>query len=322
MPPGPAPGPEWTDHGSSRETCGLKHRTTSENPQHPPPAPVQLLRAHIHRYGTGPAGACFAPPAAAGRTTPAAPRPAGIPASPPAGSTPCAVSLWLNVGVLVTEVARRAGHDVAVLLRVYLKCIDGRAGPASASTTTTTGHDDVLGRVSAAPVDGHEDAAVRSPGVRGAVRLFTSSGSLFCEIGRRGSRSLEASSRQRPWTSGSPGGERTHRTAKPIPVLGAAAVAVGSADVSAVPQLGQAGGGCCSGPRVGQDARPPGQGPRACAVAGPTIPSADRPCRDWKLITCAWVTGPNTPSGSAPVFFWTTVMSSPSMKGDARRRSR
>ena len=119
---------------------------------------------------------------------------------------PRAVSLWLNVGVLVTEVARRAGHDVAVLLRVYLKCIDGQAGPASASTTTTTGHDDVLGRVSAAPVDGHEDAAVRSPGVRGAVRLFTSSGSLFCEIGRRGSRSLEAPSRQRPWTSGSPGG--------------------------------------------------------------------------------------------------------------------
>ena len=36
-----------------------------------------------------------------------------------------AVSLWLNGGVAVTEVADRAGHSVEVLLRVYAKCIDG-----------------------------------------------------------------------------------------------------------------------------------------------------------------------------------------------------
>ena len=42
-----------------------------------------------------------------------------------------AVSLWLNAGVPATEVARRAGHGVAVLLRVYVNCIDGQATAAN-----------------------------------------------------------------------------------------------------------------------------------------------------------------------------------------------
>jgi hypothetical protein len=33
--------------------------------------------------------------------------------------------------VPATEVARRAGHGVAVLLTVYANCIDGQAGPAN-----------------------------------------------------------------------------------------------------------------------------------------------------------------------------------------------
>jgi integrase len=36
-----------------------------------------------------------------------------------------AASLWLNAGVPATEVARRLGHSVAVLLKVYANCIDG-----------------------------------------------------------------------------------------------------------------------------------------------------------------------------------------------------
>ena len=36
-----------------------------------------------------------------------------------------AISLWLNAGVPATEVARRAGHGVAVLLAVYANCVDG-----------------------------------------------------------------------------------------------------------------------------------------------------------------------------------------------------
>ena len=37
-----------------------------------------------------------------------------------------AASLWLNSGVPATEVARRLGHGVAVLLRVYANCLDGQ----------------------------------------------------------------------------------------------------------------------------------------------------------------------------------------------------
>ncbi|MFI6295925.1 hypothetical protein ACIBEJ_30300 [Nonomuraea sp. NPDC050790] len=37
-----------------------------------------------------------------------------------------AVSLWLNAGVPAVEVAKRAGHSVDVLLRVYAKCMDGQ----------------------------------------------------------------------------------------------------------------------------------------------------------------------------------------------------
>ncbi|MGA4995131.1 hypothetical protein [Nonomuraea bangladeshensis] len=36
------------------------------------------------------------------------------------------MSLWLNVGVPAPDVAERAGHGVDVLLRVYVKCLDGQ----------------------------------------------------------------------------------------------------------------------------------------------------------------------------------------------------
>jgi hypothetical protein len=38
------------------------------------------------------------------------------------------VFLWLNSGVPATEAARRAGHSVAVLLKIYAHCIDGQPG--------------------------------------------------------------------------------------------------------------------------------------------------------------------------------------------------
>ncbi|WP_435824356.1 hypothetical protein [Microbispora amethystogenes] len=37
-----------------------------------------------------------------------------------------AVSLWLNAGVPPTEAAKRAGHSVDVLLKVYAKCVEGQ----------------------------------------------------------------------------------------------------------------------------------------------------------------------------------------------------
>ena len=53
-----------------------------------------------------------------------------------------AVSLWLNSGVPATEVARRAGHSVAVLLKIYAHCIDGRADAANKRITDALGAQD------------------------------------------------------------------------------------------------------------------------------------------------------------------------------------
>ena len=40
------------------------------------------------------------------------------------------VSLWLNAGVPATQAAEWAGHSVAVLLRVYAKCVAGQEDSA------------------------------------------------------------------------------------------------------------------------------------------------------------------------------------------------
>jgi hypothetical protein len=52
------------------------------------------------------------------------------------------VSLWLNSGVPATEVARRAGHGVAVLLKIYAHCIDGQADAAKQRITDALGIQD------------------------------------------------------------------------------------------------------------------------------------------------------------------------------------
>jgi hypothetical protein len=52
------------------------------------------------------------------------------------------VSLWLNSGVPATEVARRAGHGVAVLLKIYAHCIDGQANAANKRITDALGNQD------------------------------------------------------------------------------------------------------------------------------------------------------------------------------------
>ena len=60
------------------------------------------------------------------------------------------MSLWLNSGVPATEVARRAGHGVAVLLKIYAHCIDGQADAANQRIT------DALGAQDAGPDPGGE----------------------------------------------------------------------------------------------------------------------------------------------------------------------
>jgi hypothetical protein len=60
------------------------------------------------------------------------------------------VSLWLNSGVPATEVARRAGHGVAVLVKIYAHCIDGQADAANRRIT------DALGTPESEPGPGEE----------------------------------------------------------------------------------------------------------------------------------------------------------------------
>jgi hypothetical protein len=52
------------------------------------------------------------------------------------------VSLWLNSGVPATEVARRAGPGVAVLLRIYAHCIGGQDAAPNQLITDALGVQD------------------------------------------------------------------------------------------------------------------------------------------------------------------------------------
>ncbi|HEX9356055.1 MAG TPA: tyrosine-type recombinase/integrase [Streptosporangiaceae bacterium] len=146
----PRAGRGWTDDGAAREARGLKHRAEHEMRSVPiPPELVALLRAHLQRYGTGPDGRLFRTArdgaiqeSAYGAIWQAA-RTAAFTAAQQSSPLArraydlrhAAVSLWLNAGVPATEVARRAGHSVAVLLKVYAHCIDGQAGAANQRIT-------------------------------------------------------------------------------------------------------------------------------------------------------------------------------------------
>jgi integrase len=128
----------WTDSGEAFDDRGLKHRAESDTRSVPiPPALVTILREHIEEFGTAADGRLFRTARggmiydtthtwAVARTLALAPEQVASPlAARPYDLRHAAVSLWLNGGVAVTEVANRAGHSVEVLLRVYAKCIDG-----------------------------------------------------------------------------------------------------------------------------------------------------------------------------------------------------
>jgi hypothetical protein len=109
-----------------------------------PPVLVRR-RAHIKRYGTTPDRRIFQTARGGilqdsgyNEVWDQARREALTPAQyrSPLGRRPydlrhAAVSLWLNSGVPATEVARRAGHGVAVLLKICAHCIDGQATAAN-----------------------------------------------------------------------------------------------------------------------------------------------------------------------------------------------
>jgi integrase len=99
-----------------------------------------VLRLHLDQFGTGPDGRVFSgvhggelASITYRRAWGKARRTALIPAeyaSPLARRVydlrHACVSTWLNGGVPPSQVAEWAGHSVAVLLRVYAKCIDGQ----------------------------------------------------------------------------------------------------------------------------------------------------------------------------------------------------
>ncbi|MEV0150370.1 MULTISPECIES: tyrosine-type recombinase/integrase [unclassified Nonomuraea] len=131
----------WTNSGETHESRSLKHRADKETREIPiPPVLVAMLREHIAEYGTAKDGRIFRTGTDGTYSSSAysyvwqearklALTPAQVASSlaaRPYDLRHAAVSLWLNAGVPAPEVAKRAGHSVDVLLRVYAKCVDGQ----------------------------------------------------------------------------------------------------------------------------------------------------------------------------------------------------
>lgn len=133
-------GKRYTDSGELHDSKGLKHRAVDEvRPVPIPPELVAILRWHIDEFGLAPDGRLFRQQNGnvvgsstytqvwqVARVLALAPEQVVSPlAGRPYDLRHAAVSLWLNAGVAAPEVAKRAGHSVDVLLRVYANCIDG-----------------------------------------------------------------------------------------------------------------------------------------------------------------------------------------------------
>ncbi|MFD9265739.1 site-specific integrase [Streptomyces goshikiensis] len=137
----PEVGAGWTDGGTPYDERGLKRRARKATRSVPiPPVLVLMLRAHLNCDGIATDGRLFR--AVEGgrvgsneytRVWDEARRQA-LPA--PDVETPLAevpyslrhacVSLWIKAGVDPVEVARRAGHSVAVLWKFYAKILRGQ----------------------------------------------------------------------------------------------------------------------------------------------------------------------------------------------------
>ncbi|MFI9775743.1 tyrosine-type recombinase/integrase [Streptomyces sp. NPDC051956] len=143
----PRSGSAWTDTGESHDRRGLKHRPRKAVRVVPiPPDLVALVRWHVTAYGVSPDCRLFRTlrggiiqDTGYGEVWAEARRRALFPAQyastlakRPYDLRHAAVSTWLSSGVEPQAVAQRAGHSVAVLFRVYAKCLDGAAATANA----------------------------------------------------------------------------------------------------------------------------------------------------------------------------------------------
>ncbi|MFE4663073.1 tyrosine-type recombinase/integrase [Streptomyces hydrogenans] len=136
----PVSGKRWTDSGQRHDKRGLKSREPkADRPVPIPPMLVTMLRAHIAEFGTAKDGRLFANERGAVLGTSSywrvwqEARPIALP--PDKVESPLAhrpydlrhtcITNWLNAGVPVAEVARRAGNSPEVIHRRYEGCIDG-----------------------------------------------------------------------------------------------------------------------------------------------------------------------------------------------------
>ncbi len=150
----PEAGTAWTDDGAPNEVRGLKWRARKDVRAVPiPPVLVRLVSLHIKRYGLGPDGRLFRT-ATGGRYTQTAYNKVWAEARryalPPTSSASSlgrrpydlrhgGVTLWLNAGVPIPEVARRAGHSADVLLRIYAGCMDSQTDAANGKILASLG---------------------------------------------------------------------------------------------------------------------------------------------------------------------------------------
>jgi integrase len=136
----PRSGSRWTDSGRPLERSALKHRAVGDTRRVPiHPDLVAMLREHLDAYGTGAGGRIFTGPRGGlmtdraylkvfheARAAALTPEEAASPLlDVPHSLRHAAVSTWLRTSGDPARVAEWAGHSVAVLLRVYAKCIHG-----------------------------------------------------------------------------------------------------------------------------------------------------------------------------------------------------
>lgn len=142
----PEAGSGWTDDGRPHDTRGLKRRARNATRNIPiPPDLVCLLRAHLQRHGTTPDGRLFRA-VRGGRVssteycrTWSVARRSILPAEDietsfaqvPYCLRHAGISLWITAGIPPAEAARRAGHSLAVLYRIYAKPLRGHQDGAN-----------------------------------------------------------------------------------------------------------------------------------------------------------------------------------------------